>query len=440
MISIGLDVSKGYCAVGIINSKEELLLPVFLVDDTLQGHMQLKEKLKWAYNLSEDKKIYVGLESTGGYENNFLRILLNLKEEFNLEVFQINPLTLKRYSNIELHKAKTDKTNAVDIAKYIRLKGINPITSYANEIKGLKNIIKRIESDTKTESGTRANFLILMHEVFPEIIRYCNNGIPGWILKVINKYQSTQDLAAADIKDIENIPYINHKKAISLIEMAKKSISYNYNIDDLTKIAIKKCCKRIIELMEDISEMKSILAKKYKEISKDKMTSIDGISDYTAAILIAFTQDIEKFLTVKKYIAFFGLDPVIKDSGDDSKRRVISKKGASIVRKVLYTCVLSCLRNKEHPVTKMYKRLTKRGLHHYSAMTACMRKLLSIVYGILKSGKEFDINYENKNKTEEQSNKSLNDKKIKRNKTESLDLDAPISNRERNRRKKVATS
>lgn len=439
MISVGLDVSKGYCDIGIVNDKE-LILPVFLVDDTKQGHDELREKIKWAYDLSKEEKILVGLESTGGYENNFLKVLLDMKNDYNLEIFRINPLALKRYSNVDLHRAKTDKTNAIDIANYIKNKDMYPIKSYSYKMKGLRNIIRRIESDTKIESGVRANLLILIHEVFPELIKYCSNGIPMWVLKLLCKYQCSQDLAVVDIKEIKEIPYINNDKAIKLIKLAKESISTNYNIDYLTKISIKKCCKRIIELMEDISEMKLVLKKEYKKISSNKLITIDGISDYTAAILTTFTGDIERFLNVKKYIAFFGLDPIIKDSGDESKGRRISKKGESVVRKVLYTSVLSCLKNKKHPVAKMYYRLTQRGIHHYSAMTACMRKLLSIVYGILMSGKEFDINYENTEKINKQSNESLKEKKLKKKKTESVNLDAPISSRERNRRKKVATS
>jgi transposase len=382
----------------------------------------------------------VGLESTGGYENNFLRSLLDLKNEYDLEIFRVNPLSLKRYSNVDLHRAKTDKTNAVDIANYIRSKDVYPIKSYSPEMKGLRNIIRRIEADTKTESAARTNLLILIHEVFPELIQHCGNGIPAWVLGLLCKYQCINELAEADVKEIEEIPYINNVKAGNLINMAKKSILINHDIDYLTKISIKKCCKRIMELMKDISEMKLILRKEYRRISNNKLATIDGIGDYTAAILTTFTGDVKRFLTVKKYIAFFGLDPVIKDSGDESKVRRISKKGESVVRKVLYTSVLSCLKNKKHPVTKMYYRLTQRGIHHYSAMTACMRKLLSIVYGILNSGKDFDINYENTNKSEKQSSKSIKDKKIMKKKSESNDLEAPISKRERNRRKKVATS
>ena len=102
--------------------------------------------------------------------------------------------------------------------------------------------------------------------------------------------------------------------------------------------------------------------------------------------------------------------------------------------------VISCLKNEKHAVTKMYKRLTNRGIHHYSAATACMRKLLSIAYGIMKSGKDFDINYENTKKAEEQSVKTLKTAGVKIKKCESFDLEAPVSKKEKNRRKKVAMS
>ena len=100
--------------------------------------------------------------------------------------------------------------------------------------------------------------------------------------------------------------------------------------------------------------------------------------------------------------------------------------------------MLTCISKEDHPVKKMYDRLRNRGVSHYSAATACMKKLLSIVFGILKSGKDFDINYEDSKKAEEQSAKSLGQKNLRLKRCESLNLDAPISIKERKRRIKIA--
>jgi transposase len=439
MICFGLDVSKGYCNVGIIDETRNLLLEVFQIDDTKNGHNLLKSKIEWASKINKGGILRIGVESTGGYEKNFLNMLLKLKGKYVLDIFRLNPLSIKKYSEIELHRAKTDNTSAIDIANYmLDMRKQKSLEIIKPEIEGLRRLIKLVESDTKRETALRNHLQMLIQQTIPELIRYCKDGIPGWILKLLLKYQSAEDLKSLDKAELQDIPYLTDEKAGSVLELCKNSIGVG--TDKATKLTMKMHCKKIIDCHEDILEVKKEIEKLYKNISTNKLTTIYGIGEYSAAVITAYTVDIDRFEDVKQYIAFFGLDPRISDSGDDSKRRRITKNGNSIVRKILFTSVLTCLSNENHPINRQYRRLIQRGVHHFSAITACMRKLLSIVYGILKTNKEFDINFENKQKTDEQCEKTLSIKKLRIQKNNSLNIDAPISRREYKRRKMVAES
>jgi transposase len=439
MISFGLDVSKGYCNIGVIDDSRNQLLEIFQIDDNQKGHDFLEGKIQWALTLEKGDVLRIGVESTGGYENNFVNMLIKLKSKYPVDVYRLNPLLIKRYSEMQLHRAKTDDTSAIDIANYLLdMRNVKSLAALQPEIDGLKRLINLVESETKKETALRNNLQIIIHQTIPELVRYCKDGIPGWVLNLLLKYQSVSDLKSLNKEQLCDIPYLPESKINNILDICKKSVGAD--TDKATRLTMKMLCKKILQSHEDITELKKEIEILYKSFSINKLTSIYGIGEYSAAVLTAYTVDISRFEEVKQYIAFFGLDPRISDSGDESKRRHITKKGSSVVRKILYMCVLVCLSKENHPINRQYRRLVERGVHHYSAVTACMRKLLGIIYGILKTNKEYDINYEDKQKTDEQSEKTLSVKKMRIQKNDSLNTDAPISRREYKRRKMVVES
>lgn len=439
MFCIGLDVSKGYANVSIIDEKRNHLNKVFQVDDSFKGHNILTEKIKWLSNFPGKHRIRIGVESTGGYESNFINLFLKLSKEYHLDIYRLNPLSVKKYSERKLHRAKTDDTSSVDIANYLNdLRDEKTLEIISPEIFGLRKLIKFTEYEIKSRVALKTQFKMILQETFPEMIQFCRDDIPQWILKLLFKYQTPKEILKANISKLTQIPYLTREKAEEILEICKESIACK--IDSVTKMLIKKFCKKIIEANKDIVELKKETEKYYRKVSNDKITTIDFVSDYSAAVYIAYIVNIDRFPNVKKFIAFFGLDPRVSTSGDIDNKRRITKKGNSLVRKLLFTNVIGCLKNKNHPISRKYNALIARGIPHFSATTICMKKLLSIIYGILKTGKDFDINYEDRIKAHEQSANSIKIKKLRIKKNGSLDTKTPISKKEYRRRKKVTES
>jgi transposase len=437
MIYFGLDVSKGYANVGILGQDGHQLKSKFLIDDTSKGHKILEENICWAASKSENGEIKIGMESSGGYESNFLNFCFKLQSNYSIDVYHLNPLSVKKFIEVDLHRSKNDDKDASDIARYI-LKNdkIEPAVKQRKEIRGLKEIIKMIERDVKESTKLRNVIQMYIQNFFPELLQHCKYGLNVWALKLLSKYPTAEDIRGLDVKILKEIPFLTEIKAQNIIELAKKSISDE--ADRLTKITIKQVSERILQMNNSIKKMKKEAIKEYKIISPNKASTVYGIGEYTAAAITAFSGNIDNFSDSNKYTAFFGLDPRISDSGDSVMKRKITKKGNHIVRKLLYISILSCIAKEGHPIKRMYDRLRSRGICHFSAATACMRKLLCIVFGILKSGKDFDMNYEDEKKSEEQSKKSLERKEMRIKSYDSYDVEAPISKRERNRRNNIA--
>src|SRR5258707_2933948 len=127
---------------------------------------------------------------------------------------------------------------------------------------------------------------------------------------------------------------------------------------------------------------------------RDLMDSIPGIGKLTAAKLLAECRSVSRFDDVRQLVAFAGLNPAHHQSGSSIKKKTtISKTGNSAIRAALYMPAVSAKRH--NPLLRPFaQRLLARGYCEMQVITAVMRKLLHLVFGVLKSGKPFDPNFQ----------------------------------------------
>jgi len=124
----------------------------------------------------------------------------------------------------------------------------------------------------------------------------------------------------------------------------------------------------------------------------DLLNSIPGIGDATIAyLLIAFSTH-HNFDNAKQVVAFAGLAPAPRESGQWRGNTHIAKNGDSALRKALYMPALVAWRY--NPLIRVFcERLKANGKNGKAIACAAMRKLIHIAFGVLKSGKPFDPNY-----------------------------------------------
>lgn len=126
---------------------------------------------------------------------------------------------------------------------------------------------------------------------------------------------------------------------------------------------------------------------------RDLMDSIPGIGKLTAAKLLAECRSLTDFDDVRQLVAFAGLNPAHHQSGSSIKRKTcISKCGNSAIRAALYLPAVSA--KNHNPILRTFaQRLQAKGLCQMAIITAVMRKLLHLAFGVLKSGQPFDPNF-----------------------------------------------
>jgi transposase len=119
------------------------------------------------------------------------------------------------------------------------------------------------------------------------------------------------------------------------------------------------------------------------------LLSIKGVGEKTAALFLA--ENIKGYRSARAITAHAGLNPSYHRSGSSVEWTPhISKLGSARLRKALYMPALSALQ--WNPViVALAERL--QGKARMVVVTAAMRKLLVLAFGVLKSGQPFDPNY-----------------------------------------------
>lgn len=124
----------------------------------------------------------------------------------------------------------------------------------------------------------------------------------------------------------------------------------------------------------------------------DLLITIPGIGEASIAHLLIVLSGHHGFLTAKQVVAFAGLAPALRESGQWSGKTHLAKNGDSALRKALYMPALVAWRY--NPLIRAFcERLKANGKNGKAIACAAMRKLIHIAFGMLKSGKPFDPNY-----------------------------------------------
>jgi len=433
---LGIDVSKGYSDFILLNEKKAVLEKVFQLDDNRAGHDLLKKILEGLIKEHGISMLYCAVESTGGFENNWYSSLIAFSKDMNLNVARLNPSGVKHNANADLKRNVTDALSAQYIAEY--LIGHSEKVNYDKQSSyytGFRSINKHIKLLLKQQTQTINEMKMLLYSSFPEMVCYCRNSVPGWVLEVLVKYPTASKLKNTTVAKLCKIAHVTEDKAEALINKAKTSVCSR--ADKADEFLITSLAEQLIQKLALIKKHKKYLEEHCKGPEVTLMQSITGIGAYSAAAIMAEIEDIKRFASAKKRISYFGLQPELKDSGDKKGVYRMSKKGRSSMRGILYMCAQSAVIHDEH-FKKIYHNQRSKGMKHKQAIGVIMHKILRIIYGVLTTSTAYNSGIDKQNQERkvvvvEKLNEKMEIKNKRRH--SALDIEAPISHRQRKKRK-----
>ena len=433
---LGIDVSKGYADFVILDANKKCVVENFQLDDTFDGHSRLYERLCRFFKDHQEAIIYAGLESTGGYENNWFNALIKFQGSLNIQTARLNPVGVSANSKAQMNRIITDKISAQNVAEYMISHHEKILYQNQDHLASLRKQWCFVKMLTKQNTQLLNQLESLLYIANPELLAYCKDGINEWLLKLLLKYPTTALLSKATISSVKAIPYVSEPRAKELVNNAKKSVASA--IDKVTEQLIISTVKQIIHLKSLIKSQTEIMAKECSLDEVNLLKSFPGISDYSAIGLILEIQTVERFSSTKKIASFFGLHPVYKESGDGRGGIRMSKQGSKEVRHILFMVALNSVRS--NPLIRsIYLEHIEKGMPKMAAIGLCMHKIIRIIYGMLKHNTPFDPEVDKKNREK----KSQTRKKVSKDKNrryQEYDRKAPVSRRENKKRRERSQS
>lgn len=385
MIYVGVDISKFNHYASIISDTGEIIREPFSFSNNIQGFSELFNSL-----INFDKEnIIIGFESTSIYGINFLNFFH--KKGFKLTV--INPIETSNFRRKKIRPSKTDKIDSLNIIKYLRDNNYTLFQEKDILSIELKHYSLFRKKQKQHLAKLKTNLVANLDIVFPEFYSIFPSGIHGKASYSLLKETSTPiEISKMHLRKLTNILSVNSKgrfkqsKAVQLRELAKNSIG-----SSLVSLSfqIKHLIQQIEFLQKQIEETESIISNLLKLVDSP-IKSIPGVSETNAANLLGLLPNIELFSSPDKLVAFCGLDPVVKQSGNfNATQTRMSKRGSKLLRYTLINVAWQLSLNND-VFSKYYALKRNQGKKHYNALGHLASKLVRIIFKLLKTNSIFD--------------------------------------------------
>lgn len=175
--------------------------------------------------------------------------------------------------------------------------------------------------------------------------------------------------------------------------------------EDRTRVSNRLEAERNQQVRAHLEENKQFIDQQIKQIqaslkeiaktapdinqSVTLLQSIPGIGETTAFGLLGELPDLSSFASPKQLAAYAGLNPNIRVSGTSvCGRGSVSKVGSRLLRKLLFFPAMAAMRY--NPILRAFaERLREKGKKPIVILVAVMRKLLHIIFGVLKKQQPF---------------------------------------------------
>lgn len=436
---LGGDVSKGYCDFTLLDKRKKVVEKNFQLDDCYSGHQALCCFFEKFYSSHKDAVIYAGVESTGGYENNWYQLLWKLQDRFKIQVVRLNPFGIKHHKKASLERIETDKISARKIAEYL--------IAYPEKIEYNKEdyfaILRRHWKYIRTLKHQKSQLQIILkghlYVAQPQLLVYCTEGIADWILRLLTKYPTARRLARATVKTLSGIPYVSEERAKELISDAKRSIASKQ--DSGMERIVKSAVSQILNLKKAIDQQVKLMKSSHDFPEIEILTSFKGISEFSAFGLLLEIGAIERYPTVKKLASFFGIHPRYVESGDGIFEMRMSKQGRKEPRWLLFLAAQSAVVH-DDMIRELYEGYLMRKESRMEVLGIIMHKILRIIYGMLKHKTKYEptVDIANRKKTanKKEAKSSTNStgptKSPRSRRYQGYDKNAPISRRQTKKR------
>jgi transposase len=390
-VDIGTTNNTGYCTTLDGRSTKS-----FSFDNTKEGF----EKF-WCMTVASKKRfgcdeVLVGYESTGPYAEPLVHYLANKQ----VRIVQVNPMHTKKMKEVNDNSPlKTDDKDPRVIADIIRLGRALTIVVPEGDAAYLRRLNNARERHVGEQTALLNQLQQLVFLIFPEfktVLKNMKGKTAQYILKrytIPERIGTLSKEALGEEMRKRSMGKFGIKEAESLIGLARETVGIKEGLAgifmDIRHILIQ--LEAEVRFLSEIeAEMRATLERIPYSV---RLLSIKGLGTVSVAGLIGEVGDFSKFSTQSEIMKLAGLDLYEISSGKRKGQRRISKRGRSLLRKILFYAAIQMIR-KNGIMYEYYARLTGRGMERMRALIAVSRKLLRIIHAVVRDNRDYVGQYQ----------------------------------------------
>ncbi|AJQ59914.1 IS110 family transposase [Bacillus thuringiensis] len=393
---VGVDLHKEYHTAVIINCWQEKL-----------GEIQFENKpsafskflLEVETYVSDGLSVVFGLEDVGGYGRALAKYLVDHEQV----VKEVNPALsfLERKSQVMIQK--NDSWDAECVAR-ILINKLNQLPdAKPNDLFwSIQQLVSRRNALVKAQSALKNQLHIQLNHHYPSYKKFFSELDGKTALAFWQQYPSPSCLEGANIKqltafllDVSNNT-CSVKKASDILKLVKEDghtmKEYQETRDFLVRSIVRDIEFKKTEMKYIERELKQLV-----NLLDYQLETMPGIELVTASALIAEIGDVRRFSNANKLARFAGIAPVYFGSGGKGKTHK-SKQGNRALHALFYNLAVQQVqvakgsKMPRNPVFHAYyQKKLKEGKTKGQALVCIMRRLVNIVYGMMKYKTAYEL-------------------------------------------------
>ena len=387
MYIVGIDIGKNHHEASIVSPEGKQIGRSLRFATTHKGADSL---MSFIFKNIGNSPCVFGMEATGHY---WYPIYSFLKAK-GYTIYVINPIQSDSLRKMYIRQTKNDSIDSFLIAEVIRF-GQFGTTSMADEnILAMRQLCRYRDSVISSRTEIKLRIGTIMEQIFPEYEKQFSSLWVSTSMGILEKYLTPENIENAPIDELFEIikdkshNRLTRAKAISIKEAAADTFGIKI-AQDAFSFQLKQLIDRMNFLDKQIEALDCQILEYYEKFAC-YLHTIPGIGIIGAATILAEIGDISRFKNSSSLIAFAGIDPTVRQSGEfNSTHNHMSKRGSPYLRHAIFLAATTCSFHNS-PLNAYYKKKRDQGKHHLTATGAVARKLTTVIYAVLRDSKPYE--------------------------------------------------
>ena len=387
MYIVGIDIGKNHHEASIVSPEGKQIGRSLRFATTHKGADSL---MRFIFKNIGNSPCVFGMEATGHY---WYPIYSFLKAK-GYTIYVINPIQSDSLRKMYIRQTKNDSIDSFLIAEVIRF-GQFGTTSMADEnILAMRQLCRYRDSVISSRTEIKLRIGTIMEQIFPEYEKQFSSLWVSTSMGILEKYLTPENIENTPIDELFEIikdkshNRLTRAKAISIKEAAADTFGIKI-AQDAFSFQLKQLIDRMNFLDKQIEALDCQILEYYEKFDC-YLHTIPGIGMIGAATILAEIGDISRFKNSSSLIAFAGIDPTVRQSGEfNSTHNHMSKRGSPYLRHAIFLAATTCSFHNS-PLNAYYKKKRDQGKHHLTATGAVARKLTTIIYAVLRDSKPYE--------------------------------------------------